>query len=272
MILKKLFTYILILCTPLLYAKKDVHMIGIIFDCDGTLVNSEGFHFLSWQEALAKEGILITEEEYYPFSGHSDIYVAKKLHQKADSILASKIYEDKKRIYKELCKQKAPPIERTVSFVKQLAEKREEFGIKLAVASAAPKKEILNHLKNLDLLGVFDEIVSGSDDLHAHYKDPEGINKPKPYVYLHTAKLLGLQPSQCIAFEDSYTGLISAVAAGITTFAVPNMYTREHDFSKAVFVIDSSTEIDLEDFFQKIETILAKKESDLVENLISLEK
>ena len=266
------FLGILILFTPLLYAKKEIPMIGVIFDCDGTLVNSEGLHFLSWQEAFSKEGVIITEEQYYPFSGHSGIYVAQKLYQGASIALATKIYLDKKRIYRGLCKQEIDPIERTVSFVRQLAERKQELGIKLAVASAAPKKEILNHLKNLGLLSVFDEVVSGSDDLHAHYRDPEGINKPKPYIYLHAAKLLGLEPSQCIAFEDSHTGVISAATAGLITFAVPNIYTQEHDFSRAMFVIDPSTAIDMEDFFQKIEGLFVKKDPVLVEDLISFEK
>lgn len=270
--LKIFFLGIIILCTPLLHAEKDNQMMGIVFDCDGTLVNTEGFHFLSWQQAFAKEGILITEEQYYPFSGHSGVYVVQKICQGADIDLATRIYADKKKIYKELCKQDIDPIERTIVFIRELVERKQELGLKLAVASAAPKKEILNHLKNLDLLDIFDEVVSGSDDLHAHYKDPEGINKPKPYIYLHVAKLLGLDPSQCVAFEDSHTGVISAVTAGLVTFAVPNIYTQQHDFSRAMFTIDPSTEIHIDDFFQKIDGIFVKKQDSFIDNLVSFEK
>lgn len=272
MILKNIFLGILIVCASALYAKKDSPVIGVIFDCDGTLVDSEGLHFLSWREALDKEGVIITEEDYYPFSGYSNAYVAQQLHGHADLALATKIYEDKKKIYQKKCKNDVLPIERTINFVRQLAEKKEELGIKLAVASAAPKKEILNHLKNLNLLDIFDEVVSGSDDLHGYYKDSEGLNKPKPYIYLHVAYLLGLSPSQCVAFEDSHTGVVAAAAAGILTFAVPNPYTQEHDFSEAAFVIDSSSKIDIEGFFQKIEYAFAQNELSLVKDLISLEK
>lgn len=69
----------------------------------------------------------------------------------------------------------------------------------------------------------FDVIVSVAD--LAEYTDLEGINKPKPYIYLQTAKLLGLHPEQCAAIEDSRTGISSAVNAGCISVAVRNAYT-----------------------------------------------
>lgn len=85
--------------------------------------------------------------------------------------------------------------------------------------------------------------------------DLEGVNKSKPYIYLHAAKLLGFAPQECVAFEDSSPELTAAVRAGLITFAVPNHYTKKQDFSEAEFVISSSTELDLEDFLQKVTKI-----------------
>ena len=113
------------------------------------------------------------------------------------------------------------------------------------------KKEILINLKDHEIIDAFDVVVSGQDDL-SHYLDPEGVNKPKPYIYLHAAKLLGLEPSECVAFEDSYTGLLAASKAGLITFAVPNTFTREQDFSLATFKIEPHEEINMEEFFQKL--------------------
>ena len=59
------------------------------------------------------------------------------------------------------------------------------------------------------------------------------MNKPKPYIYLQASKLLGLHPEQCVAIEDSHTGVSSATNAGCITVAIPNAYTIQQDLSHA---------------------------------------
>lgn len=226
-------------------------MIGIIFDCDGTLVDSEHAYYLSWQEALKARGSSITLEEYSTFAGYSGAHIAQKLHEKVNVDSAEAILDHTRKAFRETHKHAITPIKRTLSFVRQLAKQKHSLNIKMGVASAAGKEEILFNLDRLGLIETFDIIVSGKDDLH-EYQDPEGVNKPKPYIYLHTAKQLGLHPSRCVAFEDSGPGLMAAVRAGLLTFAVPNTFTKDHDFSQASFIIDPSSEIDMQDFFKKI--------------------
>jgi beta-phosphoglucomutase-like phosphatase (HAD superfamily) len=225
--------------------------IGIIFDCDGTLIDSEHAYFLSWQVALKARGSSMTFEEYMTLAGHSGAHISKKLHEKTPFDSAEAILADAKKAYRELHSHLVTPIERTLKFVRQLARQKQSLGIKMGVASAAAKKELLLNLNRFELTGLFDMIISGRDDLD-EYSDPEGTNKPKPYIYLHTAKQLGLHPSRCVALEDSGPGVQAAVSAGCLTFALPNSVTERHDFSRAHFTIDSSSEIDLEEFFQKI--------------------
>lgn len=232
-------------------------MIGIVFDCDGTLIDSEAAHWKSWHLALRDQGRVLTEQDYPNYSGQSGPYIAGKLceHHELDSPEA--LLNEKQRHFKQLQREGIPPIERTVKFVRQLAEQKAALGLKLGVASAAHREELLISLKNLGIFHVFDAIVSGHDDL-TDYHDPEGVNKPKPYIYLHVAKLLGLMPSQCVAFEDTGPGVQSAVSAGFLTFAVPNAFTKTHDFSKADFVIPSHQELELDDFFKKTEHLWPK--------------
>lgn len=226
-------------------------MIGIIFDCDGTLIESEHAYYLSWQEALKARGSFITLEEYSTFAGYSGAHIAQKLHEKVNVDSAEAILAHTRKAFKETHKHAVTPIERTLSFVRQLAKQKHRLNIKMGVASAAGKEEILFNLERYGLIEIFDIIVSGRDDLQ-DYSDPEGVNKPKPYIYLHTAQQLELHPSRCVAFEDSGPGVLAAVRAGVLTFAVPNTFTKDHDFSQAAFIIDSSSEIDMEDFFKKI--------------------
>ena len=96
-----------------------------------------------------------------------------------------------------------------------------------------------------------DYIVSGHEDL-TEYHDPEGVNKPKPYIYLQAAKKLGVTPSECIAIEDSGPGIQSAADAGCYTVAIPTEYTAQHDFSHAHLLLNTLSGIDIETFFKKI--------------------
>src|SRR5262249_53665661 len=119
---------------------------------------------------------------------------------------------------------------------------------KLAVASGARKEEILQNLKSLNIEHYFDVILSGRDDL-SEYQDLEGTNKPKPYVYLKVAQELGFKPEECVAIEDSRTGVTSAVKPGCFTIAVPNDYTQQHDLSHAHMKIKSFEGLSINDFF-----------------------
>jgi HAD superfamily hydrolase (TIGR01509 family) len=192
----------------------------------------------------------MTFEEYANHAGYPGVIISEKLHAKTQVDSAEAILEDARKAFHEYS-HLITPIERTLRLVRQLAAQKHNFNIKMGVASAADKKDLIANLNRFGLVELFDIIVSGKDDLH-EYSDPEGTNKPKPYIYLHTAKQLGLDPSRCVAFEDSNPGVQAATSAGLLTFAVPHHYTQQHDFSLAHFTIDSSTEIDLEEFLQRI--------------------
>jgi beta-phosphoglucomutase-like phosphatase (HAD superfamily) len=240
------------------YPVSGGYMLGIIFDCDGTLIDSERAHLASWQASIKKRYGELSEEEYYSLAGQSGTAISEKLHQKVQRDSADAILQDKQKVFENYQEQGIPSIDRTVRFVRQLAEHKHRYGYKMGVASAAFKDEILRNLKSLGLLDVFEVIVSGKDDLD-EYEDPEGVNKPKPYIYLHAAKLLGLDPSRCVAFEDSGPGVLSAVSAGLITYAVPNAYTKYQDFSPATFIINPETELDMETFFEQIHEAMAKR-------------
>lgn len=93
--------------------------------------------------------------------------------------------------------------------------------------------------------------MSGKDDLQ-DYKDPEGINKPKPYIYIETAKRLGLKPTECIAIEDSHPGVMSSYSAGCITVAVPNSFSIYHDFSKSNLLVPSLHPYTVDQFLKEL--------------------
>lgn len=224
---------------------------AIIFDCDGVLVNTEYLKFLSWQEALDMQNIPFSIEEYMPLVGHSSNNILKMIKDAKKMDLPNEIIELKNIKYKQLQKCGVPPIQEMVDFALLLFEHKQQLGIQLALASSAPKEQILINLKQVGLENVFDLIISGSDDLKA-YIDLEGTNKPKPYIYIEAAKWLNILPQLCLVFEDTKAGIDAAASAGMIAIAVPNQFTLTHDFSKAYYVIASYQEFSSLDILTKL--------------------
>lgn len=217
---------------------------AIIFDCDGTLVDSEETHIIAWQRVFSNWGIELGSQEM--FVGKPDRAVARILAEKY-RFNADEILTEKRAYFLEAQQKGLPPIEGTVGLVRELVKNRAKLGLKMAVASAADRHEILTNLRALGLEHAFDAIVSGHDDL-SDYADPEGVNKPKPYVYLHTAKLLGVATAECIVIEDSEVGIEAGVKAGCITVAIPASSSKHLDLSSATCRFDTLAGFTVEQF------------------------
>src|SRR5579872_540933 len=152
---------------------------AILFDCDGTLVDSEPMHYLAWKETLLEWGYDFPIEEYYPYVGKSAVEIAKLLSIRVKADCSDLILQKKRNKYRSLFQNGLPAIEPTVFFLKSLAEQKEQLGIKIGVCSAGKKPEILAHLRFLGVESLLDIVLSGQEDL-MDYSDPEGVNKPKP--------------------------------------------------------------------------------------------
>lgn len=219
---------------------------AIIFDCDGTLVDSEEAHFAAWNFALQKQEVpTLPFEEYVVYVGGAVDKTAKLLSIKNQRLCPQMLIKDKNEYFIFLRQRGLAEISSTIAFIRQLASKKEALGLKLAIASAAHREEVLFHVKKLGIESAFDLILSGVDDLTC-YSDPEGVNKPKPYIYLEAAKRLSCLPSQCVVVEDSCHGIRAGVDAGCTVIAVPNKYTSQQDLSSAHLRIKSFDEVSID--------------------------
>lgn len=238
---------------------KEQQIEAIIFDCDGIFVDSEFLHYQSWQKSMQHFGGDLSHDEYFAYVGNSIDINGRLFAEKIGCNNAHGIIEKKKEYYKIMQKKGVPPITPTVEFFKKLAKQKEQLGVKLAVASAAAKEEMMENLTQLSIVDSFDAIVSGLDDLN-EYNDPEGVNKPKPYIYMHTLSLLKCSPASSVVIEDSLSGIRSANGAGCISVAVPNQYTSRQDLSEADFILQSFSEIKPEDFIEKMKKKFGTKE------------
>ncbi len=235
------------------------HIKAIIFDCDGTLIDNGIGYFLDWQHALQCQGHELNVDESWDFINKNslvgapgaDEIIVKYCCELVGHECAHEILKDKQTFSAKLHQTyEFPAIAPTVTFLHTLGKAKADLGLKIGLASANSKENILRVLKRLNIEQYFDVIVS-ADDL-TEYRDPEGVNKPKPYVYLQAAKLLGLHPKQCVAIEDSRTGISSAVSAGCIAIAIPNAYTAQQDLSHAHLKMTSFIDVTPIDFLQTI--------------------
>lgn len=244
---KTFFIFLSFLFVPILgYAKQQPNYSVIIFDCDGVLVDTEHLKFLAWKEALARHKVVLDVKEFMPLIGYNSVYTLQNINAIKKVNLSKDIIPEQKKLYKALQEKGIPPISAAVLLAKRLAKDKNNLGIKLALASSAPKAEIMRNLKAVGLEQAFDVIISGHDDLQ-DVVDPEGTNKPKPYIYQKVARWLNVAPTDCLVFEDTAAGVAAAAGAGMTVFAVPNQLTAKQDFGKAARVLGSLSELKIKE-------------------------
>jgi HAD superfamily hydrolase (TIGR01509 family) len=203
---------------------------ALIFDLDGTLVNTEPMHYRAWKQTLLNNGITqFSFETFMRFVGTSNETVARD-YIESDNIRKSEIelVLEKQAFYLELI----PEIELLPGVLEILAH---YYGsLRLAVASSSHKREIMAILEIHKLDSYFDLVIGG---------DMVKRRKPDPEIFLKVQQSLGVESCECIAFEDSEHGLNSAKNAAMYGVAIPNEFTRNHDFSRADLILTSLGEL-----------------------------
>jgi HAD superfamily hydrolase (TIGR01509 family) len=183
---------------------------AIIFDHDGTLVDTESPDFLACKMLFDEFGVPLTLEGCL----FQDV-----IQNRNDGISQADLW----RRLQELWKITYEQVE-LMPGVTRLIPELEQTGYRLGVATASNRQWADRWLAHFDLLPYFQVIATSDDVVH---------NKPAPDVYLYAATELGVPPERCLAFEDSVAGVQAAKAAGMTAIAVPSHVTKSLDFSQA---------------------------------------
>ena len=183
---------------------------GVIFDCDGTLIDSMPAHFEAWCEALALHGAggIFKEDVFFAMGGRPTLNIVMELNDEYNLKLDPSAVALAKR---EAFLRRLP----TVTMIDEVAEFAQSLRgkIPMAIATGGTRMVIEKTLKAAGISDWFDEVVTADDVA-------EG--KPAPDIFLHAAKLLGVQPSRCLALEDAPAGILAAQRAGMMVIAVPS--------------------------------------------------
>lgn len=202
---------------------------AVIFDHDGTLVESEGRHFELWQQALLPYNIQFSAEEYIAeHSGIPTLENAKILvHKYHLPMTASELCEAKEKFVHESLNADSFEL---IPGVLECMQSFKQAGLAMAIATGAGKTEVHSSCEAHGFNN-FISCTATSDEVS------EG--KPAPDVYLLAAEKLGIKPSNCIAIEDSNNGLRSALAAGMECVVVRNAWSAAANYTGACAVFDS---------------------------------
>ncbi|MGB3774188.1 MAG: beta-phosphoglucomutase [Leeuwenhoekiella sp.] len=196
---------------------------GIIFDLDGVIVDTAGFHYLAWKHLANDLGFDFTEEQNEKFKGVSRVKSLELLLQignksatqeEKDEWLKSKNDEYLSYIDGMSDEDILPGVDRVLNYLKEK---------KVPIALGSASKNAIPILKRVNLYKTFQATVDGNDVSKA---------KPDPEVFLIGARELGINAEDAIVFEDSIAGIQAANIAGMISVGIGDAEVlHEADFN-----------------------------------------
>ena len=186
----------------------------LLFDLDGTLAETDSLHLPTWVEALLPHGIEVDEAFYRDnISGRANAEIVADLLPNLSAQEGREIVEAKETGFRRRAGE-LKPLPGLLDFLDRVKER----GLKTALVTNAPGQNVGAVLPALRLEDYFDAVVTS---------EQVRVGKPDPEPYRTALEKLGAEPSEALAFEDSVSGIASAVGAGIPTVGIAS--TQEPD-------------------------------------------
>ena len=191
---------------------------AVLWDLDGTLVDSAEFHWLSWRDTMAAEGVSLTYQQFLEsFGQKNDRILPGWLGPGADADRIRRVGDAKETEYRRLASVHGlTPLPGASSWVRRLHAQ----GWQQAIASSAPRDNVGVMLRALALDGMFEAIVSAEDVTRG---------KPDPQVFVAAAGRLGVPADRCIVVEDAAAGVQAARGAGMRCIGVNRAVVLDAD-------------------------------------------
>lgn len=192
---------------------------AFLFDLNGTMIDDMQYHITAWHRILNDLGANLTLEQM-----RDECY--GKNHELLERIFPARFSEEEKNrmsIEKEKAyQQNFRPHLKLINGLDRFLEESYQRGIRMAIGSAAIRFNIDFVLDGLNIRKYFSTIISADDVLHS---------KPDPETYLKCAGGLGVDPVDCIVFEDAPKGVAAARNAGMRSVVITLMHPKE-DFAE----------------------------------------
>lgn len=199
---------------------------AVIFDMDGTLIDTEKYYRIFWPKALAEFGYHMTDEQALSMRSLGRPFAPARLRQWFGEELDYDAIRQRRKDMMEECLDREG-IRRKPGAL-ELVQRLKADGITTAVATATDPERTAKYLRLTGLEGYFDRLISAT-------QVKEG--KPSPDIYLYACEQLGLKPEECLAVEDSPNGVLSAYRAGCKVVMVPDQTEADEETKKYLYAV-----------------------------------
>jgi HAD superfamily hydrolase (TIGR01509 family) len=182
---------------------------GVLWDLDGTLIDSAGYHWIAWRDTLAGLGRSVTEAQFArTFGKRNDEILRELVGEPLDTAWVEKVSETKERTYRSILGREGLDL---LPGAEAWLVRLGESGWRQALASSAPPLNIEAAFEALRLDRFLRTVVSA---------DEVARGKPDPSIFLEAARRLGLPPDRCVVVEDAPAGIEGARRAGMRSIGV----------------------------------------------------
>ena len=214
---------------------------AVLWDVDGTLVDSAEYHFLTWREALARENFELTRARFDASFGQRNETILREYFG-ADFPVGeiARIADAKETLYRAMMRTRGiEPLPGVRGWLKRLRAD----GWRQAVASSAPRENLEAIMAALNVADYFDALVSAEEVQRG---------KPHPDVFLAAARKVCVEPARCVVVEDAPAGIEGARRAGCRTVGV----LTTHRALAADIVVETLDELSADAFARLVPAVV----------------
>lgn len=183
-------------------------MFSVIFDMDGTLLDTQRICIPAWEFAGQNQGISGVGEAIYHVCGMNQTGWSNYLKENYKMLDIGKFIDEMRQyIIDNLVVKFMPGAKELIDYLKK-------NNIKIGLASGSSMKSVMHHLNEVKAVDCFDAIVGGDEIVNG---------KPAPDIFLLTAERMGVDPKDCFVFEDADNGIFAGHAAGMKCIGIPDV-------------------------------------------------
>ena len=205
---------------------------AILFDLDGVILDSEKIYAKYWKEVAEQLGYHLPMDTILSLRS-CDSSIAKETIQRVTGRENS--YSDIRVTRKQLMKEWMNHHNFSIKDgVKEFLQTTSKYNITRAIVTSALPDDKIKTLRDADILHYFEHIVSAKDIQR---------NKPYPDIYVYACSFLGLNPSECLAIEDSPNGVKSAFSAGVNVVMIPDLSQPDEELLTMCTALNNIKEV-----------------------------
>lgn len=214
----------------------------VIFDMDGVICHTNPHHVKAFEAFFDNYKVPYSEAEFeeHMYGKHNGYIMTYFFKRPVTGVELTKLEGEKESMFREIYKDKVETIPYYLEFLEELKSRN----FKTAVATSAPRANLDLIISALNISDKMDSMMS-SEDVTFH--------KPNPEVYLKSAERAGVAPSDCVVFEDSFSGVTAALNAGMKVVGVLSTHTKEQ-LPPCNFYINDYSEVNVDKILELLKS------------------